>query len=67
MSRRQTANRVVQEPLTNALRHAGPARATVTVRYPQRRLGLRIQVYGRAASAAHEPAHGHGIAGMREQ
>ena len=59
------AYRVVQEALTNTLRHAGPARATVTIRYGNRRLLLKIQDDGRGTSAAHEP--GHGIAGMRER
>ena len=61
------AYRVVQEALTNALRHAGPARAWVTVRYGKRRLLLKIHDDGRAAPAAHAPGQGHGIAGMRER
>ncbi|GGV47380.1 ATPase [Kitasatospora herbaricolor] len=62
------AYRVVQEALTNVLRHAGPATATVTVRYDPRALTVRITDDGRAPAApAHRPATGHGLIGMRER
>ena len=37
-----SAYRIVQEALTNALRHAGPARARVCVRYAPDELELEI-------------------------
>ena len=42
-----SAYRIVQEALTNALRHAGPARARVSVRYRPSRLELEIENDGR--------------------
>jgi signal transduction histidine kinase len=62
------AYRVVQESLTNVVRHAGPARATVRVAYDG--AGVEVEVTddgaGGSASAA-GPGAGHGIAGMRER
>ena len=37
-----TAYRIIQEALTNTLRHAGPARAQVSIRYRPHELDLRI-------------------------
>ena len=61
-----SAYRIVQEALTNALRHAGEARATVRVRYAQDSLELEIADDGAGAT---EPAAGggHGLVGMRER
>jgi signal transduction histidine kinase len=64
------AYRIVQEALTNALRHAGPASASVSVDYGPDRLTLTIVDDGPgAAPAIPEPSagSGHGIAGMRER
>lgn len=61
-----SAYRIVQEGLTNALKHAGPARAEVLVRYGDRELELRISDDGRG----HDPSSnggGHGLVGMRER
>jgi signal transduction histidine kinase len=59
--------RIVQESLTNVLRHADGARARVLVHY--RDGAIEIEVTddggGHRLSPAHEP--GHGIAGMRER
>jgi signal transduction histidine kinase len=60
-----SAYRIVQEALTNALKHAGPARARVVVRYGARELELEITDTGRGASG--DGAGGHGLAGMRER
>jgi signal transduction histidine kinase len=62
--------RIVQEALTNALRHAGPASAVVTVRYEPNRLLIEVLDDGLGAERGHaepEPGGGHGIAGMRER
>ena len=59
------AYRVVQEALTNALKHAGAARARVEVRYRDTALELAIVDDGRAP--ANGAGAGHGIVGMRER
>jgi signal transduction histidine kinase len=59
------AYRVVQEALTNAIKHAGPAHASVTVRYGDHALDLEIVDDGKAAPVA--DGHGHGLVGMRER
>jgi signal transduction histidine kinase len=63
------AFRVVQEALTNSIRHAGPARATVTVTFREDRLELEICDDGRGASRElpGEAGAGHGLIGMRER
>jgi signal transduction histidine kinase len=66
----RAAYRIAQEALTNALRHAGPASATVTVRYEPDRLLVEVLDDGRGPDPRHgepEPGGGHGIAGMRER
>ena len=60
-----SAYRIVQEALTNALKHAGPARARVLVRYGAHELELEISDDG--ASAAPGNGGGHGLIGMRER
>jgi signal transduction histidine kinase len=57
--------RIVQEALTNALRHAGPASAQVVVRYGPADVELEISDDGRGSAEAREG--GHGLAGMRER
>ena len=63
-----SAYRIVQEALTNALKHAGPASAVVTVCYTDDRVEVEVCDDGRgaAAGAAAEGA-GHGLVGMRER
>jgi signal transduction histidine kinase len=66
----RAAYRIAQEALTNALRHAGPASAVVTVRYEPDGLLLQVLDDGRGAAPSDrevEPGSGHGIAGMRER
>src|SRR6266702_3416602 len=46
------AYRIIQEALTNALRHAGPARAQVRIRYRPHELDLEISDDGDGAIAA---------------
>jgi signal transduction histidine kinase len=60
------AYRIVQEALTNALKHAGPARAAVAVRYAADALELEVTDDGRGAVPAGD-GHGHGLIGMRER
>lgn len=60
-----TAYRIVQEALTNVLKHAGPARARVTVDYE---LGaLRIEVVDDGRGVNGRAGGGHGLLGMRER
>jgi signal transduction histidine kinase len=60
-----TAYRIVQESLTNVLRHAGPARADVLV---DRRPGeLLIEVTDDGRGPPDDETPGHGLAGMRER
>lgn len=66
----RAAYRIAQEALTNALRHAGPASAVVTVRYEPDRLVLEVLDDGHGPEESHgepEPGGGHGIGGMRER
>lgn len=58
--------RIVQEALTNTLKHAGPARATVQLRYDPDHLHVRVVDDGRGAAAA-DDGQGHGLVGMRER
>jgi signal transduction histidine kinase len=61
-----SAYRIVQEALTNALKHAGDATASVCVRYGEDTLELEIIDDGPGA-AAPIAGGGHGLAGMRER
>lgn len=61
-----TAFRIVQEALTNAVKHAGPARARVTIRYRPDVLEVEVVDDGRGATAKPASA-GHGLIGMRER
>jgi signal transduction histidine kinase len=61
-----SAYRVVQEALTNVLKHAGPARATVDVRYSEGAVTVEVADDGLGA-AAPTVAGGHGLVGMRER
>jgi signal transduction histidine kinase len=61
-----SAYRIVQEGLTNALKHAGEARASVRVRYGPDALELEIADDGAGAPAL-AASSGHGLVGMRER
>lgn len=61
------AYRIIQEALTNAIKHAAPARADVRVRWRERALELEISDDGRGSGAVNGAGGGHGIAGMRER
>jgi len=60
-----SAYRIVQEALTNTLRHAGPTRATVVLYYRPGALEVRVRDEGRAST--HGVAAGRGIVGMRHR
>jgi signal transduction histidine kinase len=60
-----SAYRIVQEALTNTLRHAGASRAEVLVRADEGVLELDVRDDGRGG--AFDAGAGRGIAGMRER
>jgi signal transduction histidine kinase len=62
-----TAYRIVQEALTNVLKHAGPASARVLVRYEPGALALEISDDGRGVNGRSDGRTGHGLVGMRER
>jgi signal transduction histidine kinase len=57
--------RVVQEALTNALRHAGPAQAEVVLRFADD--GLELEVSNDGSNEQNGDGTGHGLEGMRER
>jgi signal transduction histidine kinase len=62
--------RIIQESLTNALRHAGPVPVTVTVSVRDRLLTIEVDnpsPRDRPAAAGKRPGPGRGLAGMRER
>jgi signal transduction histidine kinase len=61
-----SAYRIVQEGLTNALKHAGPATAEVLVRYREREIEVEVRDDGRGRGPASNGG-GHGLLGMRER
>ena len=62
-----SAFRILQEALTNVVRHAGRARTTVLIAYRADALELTVTDTGDGA-VAHPPAPGgHGLVGMRER
>jgi signal transduction histidine kinase len=62
-----SAYRIVQEALTNALKHAGPARAGVTVRYHDHAVEVEVLDDGRGPSPTRAGTGGKGLLGMRER
>jgi signal transduction histidine kinase len=60
-----TAYRVVQESLTNAMKHAGPAHVDVSVRHAAGELAIDVADDGRGAERG--LVGGHGLIGMRER
>lgn len=61
------AYRVVQEALTNVVKHAGPAHVTVEVRVSAERLEVEVTDDGRGLAAAPSDGAGLGLVGMRER
>ena len=62
------AYRILQESITNSIRHAGPAQVTVTLDYEPDRLHIRVEDDG-VGPTSQVPTNGtgRGIAGMRER
>jgi signal transduction histidine kinase len=64
----QAAYRILQESITNVIRHAGPARVTVSLTYGPDELELGVADDGRGPrDAGHGAEGGQGIVGMRER
>jgi signal transduction histidine kinase len=61
----QAAYRILQESITNVIRHAGPARVTVEVAYE--RSDLRVRVTDDGSGCDGTAGTGRGIEGMRER
>lgn len=61
-----SAYRIIQEALTNILRHAGASHATILIRCTSSTLEVEVQDDGKRASQPAESA-GHGLVGMRER
>jgi signal transduction histidine kinase len=61
-----TAYRIVQEALTNVLKHAGRATATVVIGYEDKALRVEILDDGRGVNGRAAPG-GHGLVGIRER
>ncbi|HJY69269.1 MAG TPA: sensor histidine kinase [Streptosporangiaceae bacterium] len=66
------AYRIVQESLTNVIRHAGPADAAVSLRYHRDEIAIDVTDTGHGPTAGSGPGAvggtaGHGQAGMRER
>jgi signal transduction histidine kinase len=71
------AFRIIQEALTNTVRHAGPASATVAVHYGADDLRIEVRDDGAGGPAipgdggesgnGSAPGSGHGLSGMRER
>ena len=60
-----SAYRIVQEALTNALKHAGPASAEVAVRYGHD--VLELEVVDNGSGNGNGDGSGHGLVGIRER
>lgn len=62
-----TAYRIVQEALTNTLKHAGAAEASVTVAYGDDAVAVEVRDDGRGAASSPVEGAGQGLIGMRER
>jgi signal transduction histidine kinase len=63
----KAAYRIVQESLTNVVRHARGATARVVVFYGPREVVVTVEDDGRPRAARSSEGGGHGIRGMRER
>jgi signal transduction histidine kinase len=62
-----SAYRIIQEALTNTLKHAGPARAGVAVRYDHGTVEVEVVDDGQGPPPARPATGGKGLVGMRER
>ena len=60
-----SAYRIIQEGLTNTLKHADATRADVLIRYRTNEIEIEVRDDGRGASG--DGPAGHGLVGMRER
>lgn len=63
----QAVYRIIQEALTNTIKHADAARATVALTWDPDAVGLAITDDGRGLNGTFAAAGGHGLLGMRER
>ncbi|MFI6541018.1 sensor histidine kinase [Nonomuraea sp. NPDC050547] len=61
------AYRILQESITNVIRHAGPTRVTVALTAGAEALEVRVRDEGRRTVAGPDGGPGRGILGMRER
>jgi signal transduction histidine kinase len=62
------AYRIIQESLTNAIRYAAPATATIGLEFTEDRLEITVTDTGRGPTEGYaDGAGGHGLVGMRER
>jgi signal transduction histidine kinase len=62
-----SAYRVIQEALTNALKHSGGTTATVRVDYQATALEIEVLDDGSGTGRSSSTVGGHGLMGMRER
>jgi signal transduction histidine kinase len=64
-----SAYRIVQEALTNVIKHAGRARTTIAVRYTDDAVTVEVDDEGPSVDASSPTSSqpGHGLVGMRER
>ncbi|MFG2317556.1 sensor histidine kinase [Streptomyces tendae] len=62
-----SAYRIVEEALTNVLKHTDPTRVAVTLHYGRSRLDVTVEDDGHGGRDPVPSAAGHGILGMRER
>jgi signal transduction histidine kinase len=62
-----SAYRIVQEALTNVLKHAGPAHAEVAIGCADGAVTIEVTDDGAGTPAGGAPVGGQGLAGMRER
>jgi signal transduction histidine kinase len=62
-----SAYRIIQEALTNTVKHAGPAHAEVTVRYNHGGVEVEVVDDGRGPPPGQPATGGRGLVGMRER
>jgi len=61
-----TTYRIVQEALTNVIKHAGPCRVTVSLRYSPEALSVEVADDGRTLTTP-DTGSGYGLSGIRER